>query len=253
MPDRPILDVFDTTGLHVVRLGDISGMPWGAAAFTLPEGTYGMWTRREGYWERGSIHHVYANFAERTFVGASVNHATDAIILIRVIVDEVFPFTSVVVPSGRCVYFRLFYYSGELKINLGTPAISTLMKIKAFSFFASMDGGAVLQRDYLPGPTTTGTRTFTSVKAQITYEADFTAFNWQAAATYDLKRAVGFLLVATDTHAAPTTSQAGFANLQSGSAQGGSPEGITGVDPGGGSGDVVGQPGGETPGGIIIA
>lgn len=162
MPERYGIDVFGTDGALQARLGDISGQPWGGSGYTLPEGTFGLWGKRDGVWIKGITQVFYAVSEDTGARTISLNTLTDQ--APQVTLTAAFPFGAVNAPQGRMVTLEVFFYKGTIS---AASFVRSLVLTKV-ELLASLNGAAESVHDNLYGPSTVGTNTWSAVKARLT-------------------------------------------------------------------------------------
>lgn len=254
MPDRPIFDVFDTSGDLRVRMGDISGRPWGGAGFVIPEGTFGLWTDREGAWLRGNVTMFYANSRSAPKTGSTGTTEAAGTHLLKITLDETFPFGSIIVPAGRVVTMEYFLHSLTGNITGTGVTAFTGIRMNQLRLRASRAGGAVSDFDNLLGPTT-GTVTYSSVALRMLYHLGYSVDQSNVTLNWSVTRVASIRMFAHEVHADTTISFISEAVVTGGSVSGvekGNIVGDSGSDPGGGSGTDNTTAGGDAPGGPFV-
>lgn len=249
MPDRPIIDVFNTSGVLVARLGDITGMPWGGGSYTLPSGTYGLWTLRDGTWMKGQVTMFYAHAKNLTLL-QNETFSFNANERYEFSIDETFPFGTINVPLGRIVTWETFLHFVEIKIFTatgggGTATTLSTPRLFSISLRASLNGGAAADYNYLSGPTTSGENAYTSVKLRLKWHGTKVGGGTVGVASWSVRRNMSIRLFGHEVNADPTLSSPTASVLVTTTTEGRGPE--LDSDQGGGSGTDAGGYQGDAP------
>lgn len=255
---RPTLMVRRVTGDITTVFGHLGGLKWGGSAYTIPEGTYGVWADRNGSWFTAYTIMSYANFGEQDFTSTGFNPATNNIVSVRISQIEEFPFGTLNVPAGRIIVPEVKVYSASLDINAPVSVSSTSGSLRTATLRATVSS-ILGDYPYLPGhPNGVDAVDYVGVGITLVWDFTFAAFNWNASATYTLTRHIGIQLWAHEVNAPTTISHDDIDVFDAGSTPadfgGGTPPETDPVagDPGGGSGQNNGGYSGEGPGGDLI-
>lgn len=251
MPDRPLINIYDDAGILVMRIGDISGMPWGGTAdFPLPAGTFGVWSKRGGLWAKAYVAMFYANSSDSGLITHTFANETGNSIAYDFQVDETLPFGTIRVPRGRIVTLEfiphhiLLEWHDPVPGPDGTWAATTDTKLKRVELRASLNGGAVAAYNYLSGPSAgSGDNTYASVVLRVTYVGKISgAFTVNG---LRVRRIASLRMFSHEVNTAPSYSVVG---RTAGTVLDGSSLSGSDADQGGGSGTESGGYGGDIPG-----
>lgn len=249
MPDRPLINVYDDAGTLVMRIGDISGMPWGGtAAFPLPSGTFGVWSKRDGLWAKAYVAMFYANSSDSGFVTQTFLQEGTQNQGYDFQVDETMPFGTIKVPRGRIVTLEFIphHFTFEF-LTLGDVWTAlTETKLKRVELRASLNAGGVAMYNYLSGPSAgSGENTYTSIVLRVTYVGKIGA----VMKGLRVRRIASLRMFAHEVNSAPSYSVVG--RTADAALAGREFEGSD-TDQGGGAGTETGGYGGGIPGGQLI-
>lgn len=257
MPDRYGIHIYDHDGNLVARLGDISGQPWGGSAYTLPDGTFGLWGKRDGIWIKAMTQMFYANAASSGLITRSFTEdplTASADYIFRIGVEETLPFGTIEVPQGRMVSLEVFLHTisqFEWHRTPGGPAWLNLKEktLESVTLRASLNGGGVSSYDFLSGPSGPGQNSYTSVSVRMVFagseDGSAVSSNWDGIRINYFRT---IRMFGHEVNESPTWAHYTHSKTQtSDSPEGRQAEG-TGGDPGGGAGTDDGGYGGGTPG-----
>jgi hypothetical protein len=255
------IDVYGTDGSLVVRLGDIGGMIWGGSNFVLPEGTFGLWGKRDGLWDKGTVQMFYANGSNLSITFSVVEPNPGNVLntagLFQVDIDETFPFGSIIVPGGRMVTWEDFLYFGLVSVvSTDLPgALSVAVNASSIAntkFLASKDGGTLSVWNYLSGPDgTKDLTTYTNIRLRRRYLIQTSlnrasGINQNITWTLTVRRVSTLRLFSHEANAAPNLAASFVSYVEGGTTSADSNKGEdrvpggTGIEPGG----YAGTPGG---------
>ncbi len=245
------VDIFGTDGTLVSRYGDISGLGWGGSDYTLPEGSWGLWGKRDGVWIKAMVQMFYSHFGPSGLITYTITIGPiilTGLISFTITVNEAMPFGTIIVPKGRIVTLENFLYDiPTLQVSRDGGVYRSLSNRRLISTVlrASLNGGAVTSYNVLSGPTVSGENTYTSVavRIQIGGEITVTNENWTTAAVQtDYLRTLR--MFAHEVNAVPTFSGVNATQSNSGISGGKDKEGGN-FNQGGGSGTDAGGYGGN--------